>query len=153
VRAIGAWNAAGAPTSCGMVSLEVPVNLRAGKNAKHSLGNCISPLNLYGDPVRPLEEIAKDLQRQFRDGLRQGNHMAVPFFTSPARLLPWPLFRRLAINSTATGFATSHFTWLEQRTDIYDEVSSLSDSALRMLAHHAYGPVCLHMGAALMVVV
>jgi hypothetical protein len=152
VRAIDAWNAARGPKSRRIVSLEVPVNLRVGKDSKRYVGNLVSPLHVFGDPVRPFEQLAKDLQRQFRDGLRQCHHMAVPLFTWPSRYLPWFLFHRLAVNSTSTGFATSHFTWLEHRNDLYRDVSTLSGGVLRVLAHHVYGPVCLHMGAALMVV-
>jgi hypothetical protein len=151
-RAIGAWNASRGGRSGGGVSLEIPVSLRSGRQAKTSIGNLISPLVVFADPTRPLEEISRELVRQFKAGLRRRAHLAVPLFTMPARHLPWTLFRKVAVNTASTGFATSHFTWLETKSNVYDEVPSLSGGALRLLDHHAYGPVCLHMGAALMTV-
>ena len=74
----------------------------------------------------------------------------MPLFTWPARFLPWLLFRRLSINQASTGFATSHFTWLRQRTG-FDEFAALSGGALRLLDCDIYTPVCLHMGAAVAV--
>jgi hypothetical protein len=71
-------------------------------------------------------------------------------FTAPARFLPWPLFRRLAVTQASTGFATSHFTWLEQKTD-HKEFSVISLGAFQLMDFHIYTPVCLHMGAALAV--
>jgi hypothetical protein len=114
------------------------------------VGNFVSPLVLFGDPSRPLEQVASGLREQFKTQVRQGAHLGVPFFTAPARFLPWPLFSRLAVNQTSTGFATSHFIWL-QRT-IYKELSALSSGPLRFSDFHIYTPVCLHMGAALAVV-
>ncbi len=150
IRAIGAWNASQPGAASGRrVSLEVPVSLRPRRDGKGSIGNFISPLILFGDPSEPLEKIAREMQEQLKTGLRQRSHLGVPLFTTPARYLPWPLFRRLAVNQTSTGFATSHFTWLEQNTQIYSEVSTLSGGALRIVDHHIYTPVCLHMGAAL----
>ena len=151
-RAMGAWNAARGVESGGPVSLEVPVSLRPRRDGKGSLGNFVSPLVIFGDPAEPLEKLAREMQEQLKKGLRERAHLGVPLFTTPARYLPWPLFRRLAVNPTSTGFATSHFTWLEQNTQIYSEISALSGGALQMLDHHIYTPVCLHMGAALAVV-
>ncbi|HYY56102.1 MAG TPA: hypothetical protein VE842_02165 [Pyrinomonadaceae bacterium] len=151
VRAIGDWNGSRGAASFGPVSLEVPVSLRFGRGGKGSVGNFISPLVLFGDPSQPIEKIARALQEQLKKGLRQRSHLGVPFFTAPARYLPWPLFRRLAVNTTSTGFATSHFTWLEQKANIYTEIGALSGGAFSILDHHIYTPVCLHMGAALAV--
>ncbi len=153
IRGIGTWNVSRNSTSSPVISIEVPVNMRVGRKGRDYVGNLISPLTLFADSTQPLEEIARDLLRQFKEGLRRRHHTVVPLVTSPARYLPWPMFRKLAVNSTSTGFATSHFTWLERKGDIYGEVSTLSGGALRILEHHAYGPVCLHMGAALMVIV
>ncbi|HEV2914414.1 MAG TPA: hypothetical protein VGX92_14145 [Pyrinomonadaceae bacterium] len=151
VRAIGAWNHSNGDSTPGTVSLEVPVSLRFGRGGEGSVGNFISPLVLLGEPSQPLEQIARGLQEQLKKGLRQRSHLGVPLLSAPARYLPWPLFRRLAVNTTSTGFATSHFTWLEQKASIYTEISNLSGGAFRILDHHIYTPVCLHMGAALAV--
>jgi NRPS condensation-like uncharacterized protein len=154
VRAIGAWNTAQQVTAPGrQVSLEVPVSLRPRRDGTDAIGNFVSPLILFADPIEPLEKIAREMQEQLKTGLRQRSHLGVPLFTTPARYLPWPLFRRLAVNQSSTGFATSHFTWLEQNTHIYSEVEKLSGGALQLLDHHIYTPVCLHMGAALAAVV
>lgn len=151
VRAIGAWNGKRRAATAGLVSLEVPVSLRPRSNPEDYVGNFISPLVLFGDPSEPLEKIACGLRQQFKTGLRESLHLGMPLFTAPARYLPWPLFRRLAVNQASTGFATSHFTWLEQKVD-HKEFSTLSRGALELLDLHTYTPVCLHMGAALAVV-
>jgi hypothetical protein len=150
VRAIGAWNRSQSIPKTGLVSLEVPVSLRPGRNLKDYVGNFISPLVLFGDPSQPLEKIASGLREQFKTQAQQRAHLGVPFFTAPARLLPWPLFRRLAVTRASTGFATSHFIWLQRA--IYKELSSLSRGAHQLLDFHIYTPVCLHMGAALAVI-
>jgi hypothetical protein len=152
VRAIGAWNQSKGPAGGDRISLEVPVSLRSTP-AKECTGNFISPLILFGDATQPLAQIAEDLREQFRTGIRGRLQMAVPLFTAPARFLPWPVFRRVALTPATTGFATSHFTWLEEKDDVYDQVSSASGGRLRLLDHHIYAPVCLHMGAALTVFV
>jgi hypothetical protein len=125
--------------------------LRPRRNLKDYVGNFVSPLILFGDPSQPLEQIAFGLREQFKTRLRQRSHLGVPLFTAPARFLPWPLFRRLSVNQASTGFATSHFTWLEQKTN-NEELSTLSRGAFQLLDFHVYTPVCLHMGAALAVV-
>jgi hypothetical protein len=150
VRAIGAWNGAQSTATKGLVSLEVPVSLRPRRSFKNYIGNFVSPLVLFGDSSQPLEKIAFGLQEQFKTGVQQRSHLGVPLFTAPARFLPWALFRRLAVTQASTGFATSHFIWL-QRT-IYKELSTLSTGALQLLDIHIYTPVCLHMGAALAVI-
>jgi hypothetical protein len=147
VRAIGAWNGSQSIATKGLVSLEVPVSLRPRRSLKDYIGNFVSPLVLFGDPSQPLEKIAFGLQEQFKTGVQQRSHLGVPLFTSPARFLPWPLFRRLAVNQTSTGFATSHFIWLQRA--IYKELSALSRGTHQLLDLHIYTPVCLHMGAAL----
>ena len=150
VRAIGAWNVSRGAGAAGPVSLEVPVSLRPRRSLKDYVGNYISPLVLFGDPSRPLGEIARGLQEQFRTQVQRRSHLGVPLFTAPARFLPWPLFRRLAVTRAATGFATSHFVWLRRTVD--KEFAALSSGALQLLDFHMYTPVCLHMGAALAVV-
>jgi hypothetical protein len=149
VRAIGAWNRSRGAAGKGLVSLEVPVSLRPVRRLKEYVGNFVSPLVLFGDPARPLAEVARGLREQFETEARRGSHLGVPFFTAPARFLPWPLFRRLAVNPTSTGFATSHFTWLRRAID--KELAALGRGAHGLLDFHIYTPVCLHMGAALAV--
>ncbi len=156
VRAIGAWNAERGETGA-PVSLEVPVSVRRGRidpvdAASYALGNCVSPLILSADAGAPAAEIAGDLQRQIRRGLRQRAHLAMPLFTAPGRYLPWGIFRRAAADTTFSGFATSHFTWLEEGGDLGREISRLSGGRLAMKGFRFRTPVCLHMGAALMAV-
>ena len=151
MRGIGAWNDSQSSTDAkSIVSLEVPVSLRHRRRPEAYVGNFISPLVLFGNPSEPLETIASALRGQFRAGLQQRSHLGMPLFTAPARFLPWPLFRRLAVNQASTGFATSHFTWLEQKTN-HKEFSAISGGAFHLLDFHVYTPVCLHMGAALAV--
>jgi 1,6-anhydro-N-acetylmuramate kinase len=61
------------------------------------------------------------------------------------------VFRRIAASPELTGFATSHFAWLEHAQTIHDDVSRASDGALQMIDQQIYTPVCLHMGAAVAV--
>lgn len=145
-RALGGWNAERGGDNP-LVSLELPVNIRSGRPGREGeapeLGNGISPLLLFADATRPLEEIARDLRRQFVTGVRRRSHLAVPTFTAAGRYLPWWLFRRLACDTIYSGFATSHFTWMRSPVD-RGEIGRLE-----LLDHRFYGPVCLHMGAAL----
>jgi len=145
MRAIGGWNAERGEDNP-LVSLELPVSTRRGEAPE--LGNGISPLLLFADATRPLAEIARDLRRQFTTGVRRRSHLAVPTFTAAGRYLPWWLFRRLACNTVYSGFATSHFTWMRSPVD-RDAIACLSGGRLEILDQRIYGPVCLHMGAAL----
>lgn len=148
MRALGGWNAERGGDNP-LVSLELPVSTRPGPGGRASeLGNGISPLLLFADTTRPLGEVAQDLRRQFVTGVRRRAHLAVPTFTAAGRYLPWWLFRRLACDTTYSGFATSHFTWMRSPVDP-GEVARLSGGRLALLGLRFYGPVCLHMGAAL----
>jgi hypothetical protein len=133
-----------------LVSLEVPVSLRRSRDQLR-IGNLISPLVLRGDATRPLEELAQDLNQQMNSAVRQRTHLALPSLSAPAKFLPWEVFRRIAASPELTGFATSHFAWLEHEQTIHDDVSRASDGALQMVDQQIYTPVCQHMGAAVAV--
>jgi hypothetical protein len=148
IKAIGGFNdrRGGDPRP---VSLELPVSTRRrGAGAGADLGNGISPLLLRAAAGRPLLEIARELNGQFAGGVRLRAHLAVPFFTAGGRFLPWWLFRRLAADTTYSGFATSHFTWMRPTLDPF-ALEKLSEGRLGLRKIEFYGPVCLHMGAAL----
>ncbi len=152
MRAIGAWNAERGGDNP-WISLEVPVSTRHSKPpGDDELGNGISPLVLQASADRPLGDVARDLRQQFVAGVRQGSHLAVPLLTAGGRYLPWWLFRRMADDTTFSGFATSHFTWMRAPIDPRVEIGRLSGGRLEVSSHEVYGPVCLHMGAAVMVV-
>jgi hypothetical protein len=70
---------------------------------------------------------------------------------APAKFLPWGVFRLIAASPELTGFATSHFAWLEHAQTIHDEVARASNGALQLVNQQLYTPVCLHMGAAVAV--
>jgi hypothetical protein len=106
---------------------------------------------LHGDATRPLEDLAQDLKQQMNRAMRQRKHLALPSLSGPARFLPWEVFRRMAASPELTGFATSHFAWLEHAQTIHDDVARASDGALQMVDQQIYTPVCLHMGAAVAV--
>jgi hypothetical protein len=154
MRAIHRWNVSQGLSANARLSLEFPVSLRRGRNGNRNghelVGNFISPLVLFGDATRPLIELACDLRKQLMRGIRSQSHWGTPLLTAPGKFLPWPLFRRIAVNSRTTGFATSHFTWFEQ-SDIHAEISHLSEGALRLTGQRIYTPVCLNMGAAVAV--
>ena len=156
MRAIHASNlGAGAEAaSNSIVSLEFPVSLRRGLGieSRHSdhdvLGNFISPLVVFGDAAEPLEPLARKLRKQVMQGIRSQSHWGTPLVTAPGKFLPWSIFRRVAVSPRTTGFATSHFTWFEQ-ADACANIARISDGALRVTGQRIYTPVCLHMGAAL----
>ena len=156
MRAIHQWNVSRGWTANPVVSLEFPVSLRRGggssdrRNGHDMLGNFISPLVLFGDATRPLDELARELKKQLMQGIRSQSHLGTPLFTAPGKFLPWALFRRVAVNPRTTGFATSHFTWFEQ-SDIRADLARFSEGTLRVTGQRIYTPVCLHMGAALAV--
>ena len=152
VRAIHRWNRAHDAAVRPRVSLEVPVSLRRSREPGCAVGNFLSPLVLLGDGSQPLERIAHSLWHQLRSAIRNGGHLSMPILTAPARHLPWVLFRRLAVNTSSTGLATSHFTWLSQRRNAFEEVAGRSRRGLEVRHLQTYTPVCLHMGATLCVV-
>jgi hypothetical protein len=155
MRAIHAWNLSRKDTSDPLLSLEFPVSLRRGRNGDHNnghdlVGNYISPLVLFGDATQPLDELARILRKQLMQGIHSRSHFGTPLLTAPGKFLPWPLFRRVAVNPRTTGFATSHFTWFEQ-SDVHADIAQLSKGTLRITGQRIYTPVCLHMGAAVAV--
>lgn len=147
MKAIHAWNRSHGPMTTSLISLEVPVSLRRSRD-QLCIGNHISPLVLHGDATQPLEDLAQQLKQQMSRAMRQRTHLALPSLAAPAKFLPWEVFRRVAASPELTGFATSHFAWLEHAQTIHDEVSRASNGALQMIDQQIYTPVCLHMGAA-----
>ncbi|MDB6017508.1 MAG: Condensation domain protein [Pedosphaera sp.] len=152
MRALHAWNKAAGAGGNSTISLEFPVSLRRGKVSKDCLGNLISPLMLMGDAALPVGALAQTLKEQFSHSIREQLHLTMPRFTAPLRFLPWAIFRRLVMTPLATGFATSHFTWHENKNDVGSNVSDWSGGRLELLGRRVYTPVCLHMGVALLVV-
>jgi hypothetical protein len=154
MRAIHRWNVSQGFSANARLSLEFPVSLRRGRNGDRNsqdlVGNFISPLVLFGDATRPLIELACELRKQLMREIRSQSHWGTPLLTAPGKFLPWPLFRRFAVNPRTTGFATSHFTWFEQ-SDVHADISHLSEGALRLSGQRIYTPVCLNMGAAVAV--
>ncbi|MEN3325814.1 MAG: hypothetical protein V7638_621 [Acidobacteriota bacterium] len=151
MKAIHRWNLLSGPTTSSLISLEVPVSLRRNRESHLSIGNQISPLVLYGDATLPLEDLAQQLKQQMSRALRQQAHLALPSLAAPAKFLPWEVFRLIVASPELTGFATSHFAWLEHAQTIHDEVSRYSNGALQLVDQQLYTPVCLHMGAAVAV--
>lgn len=149
MKAIYEWNCLRGSQTTSLISLEVPVSLRRRRDARLQIGNLISPLTLFGDATKPLEELASQLKQQMSRAMRRGEHLALPTLSAPGDFLPWEVFRRIAASPELTGFATSHFAWLEQAQTIHDDVFRGSGGALQMVDQQIYTPVCLHMGAAL----
>jgi hypothetical protein len=152
VQAIHQWNTIRNQNANSIVSLEMPASLRRGQHRENSYGNFISPLTIFVDAAQPINDIARQLMKKFNLEYRNKSHFGVPLFTSVAKYLPWALFRRIAVTPTSTGFATSHFTWLEQPKDTFSEVKKISNGALELVSYKSYVPVCLLMGAALLAV-
>jgi hypothetical protein len=158
MRAIYTWNkTAGANSNAPpnpLISLEFPVSLRRGLGGESAndgydlLGNFISPLVVFGDATEPLEQLARKLRKQVMQGIRNQSQLGTPLFSAPAKFLPWSMFRRVAVSPQTTGFATSHFTWFDQ-ADACANIARVSDGALHVTGQRIYTPVCLHMGAAL----
>ena len=129
----------------------MPVSLRRRRDRHLQIGNLISPLTLTGDATQPLEELATQLKQQMTNATRKREHLALPTLSAPGDFLPWEVLRRIAASPELTGFATSHFAWLEQEQSIHEEVFRASGGALQFVDQKIYTPVCLHMGAALAV--
>ena len=148
MKAIHAWNCSRGAATSSLVSLEVPVSLRRSRDHNLSIGNLISPIVLYGDATQSLDDLAQQLKQQMSRAMRQRIHLALPSLSGPAKFLPWEVFRRIAASPELTGFASSHFAWLEHAQTIHDEVFRASGGALQLINQQIYTPVCLHMGAA-----
>jgi hypothetical protein len=151
MKAIYEWNCLRGAQTNSLISLEVPVSLRRRRDAHLQIGNLISPLTLAADATLPVEQLATQLKQQMSRAVRRGEHLALPTLSAPGDFLPWEVFRRIAASPELTGFATSHFAWLEQAQTIHDDVFRTSGGALQMVDQQIYTPVCLHMGAALAV--
>jgi hypothetical protein len=149
VRAIHRWNSCHGAPHRSLISLEVPVSLRRARDRGSAVGTYISPLLLYGDGAQPLMAVARSLRQQLVSAVHDACHLALPVFTFPARYLPWRLFRRVAVHTSATGFATSHFAWLSQRRHLATQIAEWSRGELELRHQDIYTPVCLHMGSAL----
>jgi hypothetical protein len=151
MKAIYEWNCSRGVQATSLISLEVPVSLRRRRDQNLQIGNLISPLTLFGDSTQPLEELATGLKQQMSKAMRRGEHLALPALSAPGDFLPWEVLRRIAASPELTGFATSHFAWLEQEQTIHDDIVRTSGGALQLVDQQIYTPVCLHMGAALAV--
>lgn len=153
IKTIYKWNLLKNKSSCSRVSLEIPVNFRRKYNSCQCMGNFISPLITTVDALPAITDVARALQKQFRNGARDLVYFGLPLFTFPAQFIPWKLFRRFAATSSSTGSATSHFTWLKlkQSRDVYMETSKASGGELQIIDQRVFSPVCLHMGASLLI--
>lgn len=151
MRALHEWTVLRGGTSNPSVSLEIPVSLRRKPGQERWLGNFIAPLVVVGDARRELSDVAQDVQRQIARGYRARLHLATPLLTSFARYLPWAVFRRLAVRTRSTGFATGHFTGLRAPVDLVAELSEISSGEIELTGIRLWTPVCREMGAALAV--
>ena len=145
-RVVGRWNAQ-RDVPPAPISIELPFSARRART--RPLGNYVSPLVLLADPSQTLEEIASGFRAQLIRGIKDKAHLGMPLLTAPGRYLPWGLFRRTAATSTWSGFATTHFTWLEDRHDLRGAVRARSFGALEVEQVRIHTPVCLRMGAGL----
>jgi hypothetical protein len=148
MKAIHAWNCSRGAATKSLISLEVPVSLRRNRDTGMCIGNQLSPIVLYGDAVKPLDDLVQQLKQQMSKAIRQRTHLALPSLSGPAKFLPWEVFRRIAASPELTGFATSHFAWFEHAQTIHDEIFRASNGVLQIVDQQIYTPVCLHMGAA-----
>jgi hypothetical protein len=151
MKAIYEWNCLRGSQTSSLISLEVPVSLRRRRDQHLQIGNLISPLTLVADATQPLEQLATQLKQQMSMAMRRREHLALPTLSAPGDFLPWDVLRRIAASPELTGFATSHFAWLEQEQTLHDDVFRASEGALQLVDQQIYTPVCLHMGAALAV--
>lgn len=133
------------------VSLEVPISLRRGSDDPFWMGNYIAPLVVDGEAKTPLFDLSRAIQSRLMEGYRRRLHLSTPWLTSATRYLPWSLFRRLATVHGSTGFATSHFTCLRSPQDARRELRERAAGTLDVLGQTLWTPVCLEMGAALLI--
>ena len=147
-RALARFNAARGVDPGSKVSLEIPFSIRRGA-ATEVLGNLVSPLVFHGPGRAPLGVLARRFGQQLRALRAARGHLAMPLFTAPGRWLPWPVFRRLAANEAWSGFASGHYTWLEDPEGLGHLVHEQSGGALRLSRYLVHPPVCRTMGASL----
>ncbi|MEZ6186064.1 MAG: hypothetical protein R3F62_13765 [Planctomycetota bacterium] len=147
-RALSRFNAARGVDPGSKLSLEVPFSVRRGP-ATEVLGNLVSPLVLSGPGRAPVGVLARRYGQQWRTQRAARAHLAMPFFTAPGRFLPWPVFRRLAADEAWSGFASGHYTWLEDPQGLGPSIAAASDGALRLTDYLMHPPVCRTMGATL----
>jgi hypothetical protein len=143
MRALHQWSPSAA------ISLEVPVSLRRRPEQARWLGNYVAPLVVVGDARESLGDLALTIHRQLAQGYRGRLHLATVLFTSFARFLPWSVFRRLAVGTSSTGFATGHFTALRAPVDLDVELREISSGEMELMGLKLWTPVCRTMGAAL----
>jgi hypothetical protein len=148
LRAVHAWNVRRGGENA-LMSLEVPVSLRRGPNALAGTGNHLTVLTLFGDARLPAGELARSLWDDYVVSIRRRDHLAISLLGAPVRWLPWSVFRRVAVTTTSTGFATTHFTWIDHERDFREQVRERSNGALVVRDQKFYTPVCLRMGVAL----
>lgn len=143
-KALHQWNAMRDDASKEIISLEVPVSLRAALNDTTSMGNHVSLLLLLADASLSTGQLARELRAQLSEAIADEAHKAVPLWSAPGALLPWSIFKKVAVDPKNTGSATSHFVWLEAPRPLQDDLSpSLEVEALTL-----YTPVCMEMGVA-----
>ncbi|MCA8922966.1 MAG: hypothetical protein KDD82_14220 [Planctomycetes bacterium] len=147
-RALARFNAARCVDPGSKVSLEVPFSIRRGE-ATEVLGNLVSPLVFHGPGRAPLGVLARRFGEQLRRQRADRAHLAMPLFTAPGRWLPWPVFRRLAADDAWSGFASGHYTWLEDPEGLGRVVEEESAGALALRGYLMHPPVCRSMGASL----
>lgn len=148
MRAIRLWNKRRSPDSGPTLGFEVPARLWPAADGGLEVGNQVGPLLIKSDADRPIDEIAPDLRRTFRDHVKRLDHFAVPMFAEPGRLLPFRLYRRIAVRPDTTGVGTSHCVWIRIGPEVYDTIRTLSKGALELEDFWMQTPVCLQMGAA-----
>lgn len=143
-KALHLWNVDRGESSKPIISLEVPVSLRAALNDPTSMGNHVSPLLLLADASLPIDELAIELRRQLSEAIADEAHKAVPLWSAPGALLPWAIFKKVAVDPRNTGSATSHFVWIEAPRPLQDDL----EPSLKVEALTLYTPVCMEMGVA-----
>jgi NRPS condensation-like uncharacterized protein len=151
MRTINTWNEEQSKMKNSLISLEVPVSLRGKYSTDRCIGNFLSTLILFGDAAQPAATLASSLRQQFFKDIKNRSYLGMPLFTSPGKYLPWVFFRRVAVTSKASGYATSHFTWLEDEKSLSSEIYEHSKGTLELEDLHMYGTLCLRMGASLFV--
>jgi hypothetical protein len=149
MRALHAWNLERDAGQGPWLTIEVPASLRGGLSDPLRAGNHLAPLVLGASAELPLEALARRLKEVFKELLARGEPLASRALAASGALLPWSVFRRVAVTPQTTGDATSHVVFLSLPHALGPRVAELSGGQLTIAGHRSYTPVCLLMGAAL----
>lgn len=141
-RALWRWQTMLYGPTPSLISMEIAYSERSALADPCAVGNHVAPLLLLQDASAPLEDLARALKAQYKEALAAGGHKATAIWSAPGALLPWAVFKRVAVDPKNTGSATSHFVWF----DASESMTQTLAPSLSLAQMDIYTPVCMGMG-------